>query len=1147
VKILKQGVCLALLGAGLAASPLSLASATAPTASAASPAAADQGLVQDIRSTARGTVSLSDQRATGKVGFASVAPGGDLLPGVAGDTKAAAAAKADQYLSRFGGAFGAGAGELGRDKIEGNAAGGFTATYTQTYQGLPVFGSMLRANVDSSGALRSVNGFVAPGIDLATDARLSQAEAAQRAIALVKTSPSMARNGGTARASDLRAKSNQLMVYRTGVVKGEAGTNQLAYVSEVTDEKAVREQVILDANSGKVLNRYSMIDNDLNRELHEISPNSTPIWKEGDPFPGALNVEQQNLVKTSGESYWFFRNAFARDSYDGFGAKRITVNNDPSISCPNANWNGITTNYCTGVTSDDVVAHEWGHAYTEYTDGLIYQWQSGALNEAYSDIWGETLDLVNNREDEGEGDTSTKRPVGLCSLYTRSGVELFVNTPASIGHCDASPAAWGPTITAAGFTDDVVVATDTGASTTDGCDAVFANAAAVNGNFVYVDRGNCPFQTKLNNAIANGATGIIVGNNDATAPFSMSGTGTIPGLMVSQAKGTEIKAAAPPVNATMRATDTSPKADSYRWLQGEKSTAFGGAIRDMWNPNCYGDPGKVSDVQYSCSTADAGGVHTNSGVVNHGYSLLVDGGTFNGSTVRGIGLTKAAHIYWVAQNDYMTPVSGFVDHADALQHSCADLIGKQITALSTATNDYNVSTQKITADDCAQIPLMAAAVELRRDPVQCDFHPLLDPATPATGLCGAGTVVKAGGYKEDFEDGLAGWSTAGGGPVYAGGLDAPWVSSTELPQGNLPAGDTTAAFGPAPDRGNCNGAAGDFSSVNYLTSPDITVGAAGDLAGSAKLSFDHNVETELGYDGGVVQISKNGGAFTTVPKTAYTFNKPTTLANTAGGNTNPLQGQDGFTGTDGGKIESDWGTSIIDLNAAGVALGDTIKVRFAIGRDGCGGVFGWWVDNIKVTTCVTAVTATVAATHTPEPSTFGSASSVNVTVSGGSGTPTGTVTVKEGATTLGTGTLDATGKATVALPATLPVGSHSLTVSYSGGGPYGAATGSVTATVKAAVAATTTTAKAPAKVKAKKPFDVTATVASAGGTPTGTVQVYDGTKLIGTGTLSGGTVKIHITKKLKKGKHTLTVKYLGTAAFSASQTTVTVKITQKKR
>ena len=174
--------------------------------------------------------------------------------------------------------------------------------------------------------------------------------------------------------------------------------------------------------------------------------------------------------------------------------------------------------------------------------------------------------------------------------------------PAAIGHCDAAPANFGPTITAAGFTDDVVVATDpadaAGMSTTDGCTA-FTNAAAVAGNFAFIDRGTCPFTAKIANAVAAGASGIVFGNNVATALVSVAGVAPIPGLMVTQAKGTEIKAAAAlgTVTATMRATDTTPKADSYRWLVSEKATAFGGAIRDMWAPTCYGDPGKVSDVR----------------------------------------------------------------------------------------------------------------------------------------------------------------------------------------------------------------------------------------------------------------------------------------------------------------------------------------------------------------------------------------------------------------------------------------------------------------------------------------------------------------------------------------------------------------------
>jgi uncharacterized membrane protein (UPF0136 family) len=101
--------------------------------------------------------------------------------------------------------------------------------------------------------------------------------------------------------------------------------------------------------------------------------------------------------------------------------------------------------------------------------------------------------------------------------------------------------------------------------------------------------------------------------------------------------------------------------------------------------------------------------------------------------------------------------------------------------------------------------------------------------------------------------------------------------------------------------------------------------------------------------------------------------------------------------------------------------------------------------------------------------------------------------------------------------------------------------------VATAVSATTITATAPRKVKSRKPFNVSATVTSTGGTPTGTVQVYNGTRLIGTGTVVGGKVTIRIAKGLRKpGIHILTVKYLGTDTFAPSQTTVKVKVKTRK-
>ncbi|MGH3307589.1 MAG: M4 family metallopeptidase, partial [Nocardioides sp.] len=130
---------------------------------------------------------------------------------------------------------------------------------------------------------------------------------------------------------------------------------------------------------------------------------------------------------------------------------------------------------------------------------------------------------------------------------------------------------------------------------------------------------------------------------------------TIPSVRIRLSDGNLIKSKLPtgPVNVTLKDA-TGVRHDSYRWLMGEDSTAFGGAIRDMWSPNCHGDPGKVSDAEYYCATDDGGGVHSNSGVPNHGYALLVDGGSYNGVTVSGLGMDKSAAIYWRAMTEYQT-------------------------------------------------------------------------------------------------------------------------------------------------------------------------------------------------------------------------------------------------------------------------------------------------------------------------------------------------------------------------------------------------------------------------------------------------------------------------------------------------------------
>ena len=52
------------------------------------------------------------------------------------------------------------------------------------------------------------------------------------------------------------------------------------------------------------------------------------------------------------------------------------------------------------------------------------------------------------------------------------------------------------------------------------------------------------------------------------------------------------------------------------------------------------------------------------------------------------------------------------------------------------------------------------------------------------------------------------------------------------------------------------------------------------------------------------------------------------LASVEEGNTNPLAGQPGFTGTDGNVPGGSWGTSIVNLKKLGAGKGDRIRIRF---------------------------------------------------------------------------------------------------------------------------------------------------------------------------------------------------------------------------
>lgn len=319
----------------------------------------------------------------------------------------------------------------------------------QTFKGVPVFGSVISATVDKDGVLTAVSGTLAPELfnkaSLKKGATVKPSEAAAAALADLKA------NIGDDVAIDKQV-GPQLTIFVDG---GEA---KYVYSAEFQFlyPSPGNYQYFIDAKTGKVLDSFN--------QLHEAKPtngvtaptgtNATATGKGvlGDTksfnttvnsngsylvdktrgggiftydasnrtrLPGSLWLDADNAYNAAydaaavdahayaAETYDYYKDVHNRNSYDGNGAQLIsTVHYGRSYN--NAFWNGTQMVYGDGdgvqFTSLsgglDVIAHELTHAVTDTTADLIYQNESGAINESMSDIFGTIVEYhANNNPD----------------------------------------------------------------------------------------------------------------------------------------------------------------------------------------------------------------------------------------------------------------------------------------------------------------------------------------------------------------------------------------------------------------------------------------------------------------------------------------------------------------------------------------------------------------------------------------------------------------------------------------------------------------------------------------------------------------------------------------------------------------------------
>ncbi|MCB9792748.1 MAG: M4 family metallopeptidase [Alphaproteobacteria bacterium] len=131
------------------------------------------------------------------------------------------------------------------------------------------------------------------------------------------------------------------------------------------------------------------------------------------------------------------------------------------------------------------------------------------------------------------------------------------------------------------------------------------------------------------------------------------------------------------------------------WDVGEDCWLQGRALRYMQYPSQDGDSRDHYSARYT-GTSDNGGVHWNSGIANHWFYLLTEGGQHHNSsyrsgyTVQGVGITDAYEIFYAALANYMTSSTNFAGARTATESACSALGKSSDTCHSVSLAWYEV-------------------------------------------------------------------------------------------------------------------------------------------------------------------------------------------------------------------------------------------------------------------------------------------------------------------------------------------------------------------------------------------------------------------------------------------------------------------------
>lgn len=397
--ILRRTVA-ALTATGALAAGLTAASGSAAAAGPRPPPG--PAAERTLRADTAGTITLRYRDGVVRQ-LATVA--GRPVPRSAGVARGAGpAAAASGFVTAYGAIFGVAQPDRNlRVSRTTGLRGGRHATRFQQHAGsLPVLGGEFVVVTDAAGNVTSARGEASRTLR-STAVRIPAATARQTALRVTAGISRRTASGFTAGPARLVAYDASLL--RTGAPRGAIAAWDLVVTG--SRGRPVRERVLIDAGTGRVALRFSLIQHALNRVVCDSGgspytpcPDVAAVRAEGDPPSGIPDADA--AYDGAGDTASWFQSILDVDltaliGGGAGGALRFTTNVCPNVDdCPyfNAFWDGTEMAFGAGFPqAQDVLAHELTHGVTQNTSDLIYYSESGAINESMSDVFGEIVDL----------------------------------------------------------------------------------------------------------------------------------------------------------------------------------------------------------------------------------------------------------------------------------------------------------------------------------------------------------------------------------------------------------------------------------------------------------------------------------------------------------------------------------------------------------------------------------------------------------------------------------------------------------------------------------------------------------------------------------------------------------------------------------